>query len=176
VRVGPLLVLGVLSATAALLAACSTGPGPLGDGGSQGTQCTPWREGVPVAMGFYDLENSGTSPVKVQSVSLGSPHGLKITSKAWLMPIYHDIKEGNWHVAGVVFRYPPTKWPEWSHREAARGAVMRPGQDLNLIFAMTRTWTRDGRSDGPVVTYLANGGSYTLQERTGLILAAKNSC
>jgi hypothetical protein len=67
---------------------------------------------------------------------------LKITTKAWLMPIYHDVKEGNWDVAGVAFPYPPTKWPEWSHRQSAIGAVIRPGQDLNLIFGMTRTWAR----------------------------------
>jgi hypothetical protein len=101
---------------------------------------------------------------------------LKITTKAWLMPIYHDVKEGNWDVAGVAFPYPPTKWPEWSHRQSAIGAVIRPGQDLNLIFGMTRTWARDGWSGGPVVTYAGNGGSYTLQEQTGLVLGAKKSC
>jgi hypothetical protein len=30
-------------------------------------------------MGIYDLENSSSSPVTVQSVSLGSPHGLTMT-------------------------------------------------------------------------------------------------
>jgi len=169
-------LLAALSATTALLAACSSSPGPLGDGGSLGEQCVPGPEGRPLTTGLYDLHNTGTSPVTVQSVSLGSPHGLKITTKAWVMPIFHDVKTGNWDVVGVGVPYPPTTWPEWSNREPAIGAVILPGQDLNLVFGMTRTSASDGTSAGPVILYTVNRGTYTLHEQTGLMVAARKSC
>ncbi len=50
----------------ALLAACSSAPGPLGDGGTAGNQCMTFPQGKPVTTGLYDLHNSGTSPVTIK--------------------------------------------------------------------------------------------------------------
>src|SRR4029077_1536967 len=47
------VLLGALSATTALLAACSSSQGPLGNGGTQGQQCFPGRQGQPVTLGLY---------------------------------------------------------------------------------------------------------------------------
>jgi hypothetical protein len=171
-----MLLMATLSATLLLGAACSSTPPPLGDGGTPGEQCVPGVEGNALTTGLYDLHNTGTSPATVVSVSLGSARGLKITSKPWLMPIFHDPKNGNWDVIGVGASYPPATWPEWPRRQSAIGAVIRPGQDLNLVFAMVRTWARAGRSAGPVVVYTADGNTYTLRERTGLMVAAGDSC
>jgi hypothetical protein len=166
-------MLGALSATAALLPACSSSPGPLGTGGTPGQTCMPWRQGQPVTVGLYDLDNSDTSPVTVKSITLPSAHGLTMT-KAWLVPIYHDPKNGNYVVLGVGAAYPPTTAPEWRHREPAVGAVIHPHQDLNIVFGLIRTSARNGRSDGPATTYTAGGSTWTVKEQVSLVVAARS--
>jgi hypothetical protein len=167
-------MLGALLATAALLSACSTGPGPLGNGGDHGQQCVLGRQGQTITMGIYDLENSGSSPVTVQSVSLGSPQGLTMT-KSWLVPIEHV--GGTIDLVGAGWPYPPAfsqpvRWA-WSLRKPAVEAVIRARQDLNLVFGLTRTTARAGRSDGPVIVYTADGNTYTLAENISLVAGPK---
>jgi hypothetical protein len=162
---------------AALLASCSNGGiGPLGGGGTLGQQCILYRAGVPFANGFYDLHNTGTSLVTVTGVTVPSMHGLKVVSKYWLVPIYHDPKNGNWVVIGVGFPWPPiysaAVLSVWAKRKPAVGAVIRPGQDLNLVFAMMRTTQLRASSNGPSITYTAGGSSYTVSEQTSLVVAA----
>jgi hypothetical protein len=117
-------------------------------------------------MGIYGLGvKSGTSPVTVQRVSLGSPHGLAMTT-AWVTPVF-----ANTPLIGAVLSWPPAG-PAWAQRRPAAGAVIKPGQDLNLVFGLTRTTPRSGRSDGPVIVYTADGNTYTLAENTSLIVQA----
>ena len=166
------MLLGALSATAALLAACSSSPGPLGNGGTPGQQCFPGRQGEPVTLGLYTLQNNGTSAATINSVRLPSDaRGLKMT-KAWVVPIYHDPKTGNLELIGVGWPYPPTSQPTWPQRSPAAGAIVKPGQDLNLVFGLIRTTGGNGRSDGPVIVYTVNGSSYTIHEAVSLLLAA----
>lgn len=164
------MLLGALS-TAALLAACCSSPGPLGAGGTDGTQCMGYREGHPVTVGIYDLSNSGTSPVTIQGITLPALHGMTMT-KSWLVPLYHDPKNGNWVDVGAGSPYPPTTSPQWGQQRPAIGGVIKAGQDLTLVFGLTRTSARAGKSDGPAITYTANGASYTVREKTSLIVAA----
>ncbi len=65
-------------------------------------------------MGLYDLDNRGPFPVTLLSLHLDSPYGLTMT-RAWLVPIFHDLKNGNWDLVGVQ-DYPPATWPEWRYR------------------------------------------------------------
>lgn len=168
------LLLGALLATAALLAGCSTGPGPLGDGGlgnTPGSECIPEPVGFQVSDGFFLLTNTGSSPVTVTSVKVTSLHGLAIT-RAWLMPLYkppHGVPSG----IGDEF-YPPTHSPEWPNRQAVPGAVIKPHQALNLFFGLARTTAETGRAGGPTITYTVGGNSYTLQEAWGFVIAAKS--
>jgi hypothetical protein len=169
-------VLGALSATAALLPACSSSTGPLSPG-SPGTQCISYREGSPVTMGLYVLQNTGTATATVQGVSLPSDaHGLKMTS-AWIVPIYHDPKNGNYETVGVGWDYPPpvTSNPQWKQRRPAVGGTVKPGQELNLVFGLIRTGARNGTSGGPVVTYSAGGSSHTMQMAVRMIVSPKCS-
>ena len=157
---------------AALLAACSSsGPGPLGQGGTDAEQCMDYPVGQPVAAGIYDLTNTGDSPVTIQSVTLPDAHGLAVT-KTWLVPIYHDPKTGNWLDVGAGAPFPPTTSPQWVQRRPAIGGVIRPRQDLNLVFGLTRTTAKAGRSPGPVIAYTAGGSSYTVKMKTSLVVAA----
>ncbi len=159
----------------ALLAACSgqDAAGPLGNGGDGGQQCALGGEGQPITIGIYALENKGTSPVTVKSVSLPSLRGLKMT-RAWVTPIYHLT------LIGAPGAYPPTTGhfaaetgPPWAKRKPAAGAVIRPGQSLNLVFGLTRTTSHAGYSAGPVIVYTADGTTYTMQENVSLRVTQK---
>lgn len=139
----------------------------------------PSAQGQPTTVGLYDLRNRGRSPVEVSGITLGSPRGLTMTS-AWLTPIYD--KAGEALLVGVSWPWPPSlsrgegsrsvRWA-WARRKPAAGAIIKPHQDLNLVFGLTRTTARNGYSDGPVIAYSANGNTYTVREATILEVAAK---
>ena len=160
-----------LAATAALLAACSSGPGPLVSAGFAGGECIPGTLYPTVTAGVWLLYNTGTSPVRVTSVTLASSHDLAMTS-SWLLPEYksHDT----WDYVGVQAGYPPIRWRTWPNRQPVPGAVIKPGQDLNLVFGLTRTGSKDGATTGPVITYTANRITYTLQPQMAFVIAAKS--
>jgi hypothetical protein len=44
------------------------------------------------------------------------------------------------------------------------------------VFGLTRTTVKAGRSDGPLISYTADGNSYTVQEQTALEVAPGKSC
>ena len=162
------LMLAALLA-AALLSACSTGPGPLGNAGDgMFTECTPAPPGQTVTMGIWWLHNDGTSPVTIQSIHLDE-HDLRMTMP-WLVPIYHNPKNGQFDEVGAGYPYPPAfnvaaRW-SWARRQPAVGALIRPSKSLNLVFGMTRTSAATGRAGGPVIVYSAGGTTYTLAEKT----------
>jgi hypothetical protein len=91
----------------------------------------------------------------------------------WIVPIYHDPKTGNFLDVGVGGPYPPTTAPEWVYRKPAIGGVIRPHQDLNLVFALTRISAKAATSNGPVIIYTAGGSTWTLREKTSLVVAAR---
>jgi hypothetical protein len=132
--------------------------------------------GQPVTTGIYELTNSGTSAVTIQSVTLPNSDGLAAT-KMWLLPIYHDPKTGNFLNAGAGFPYPPAYSAgvrsAWAQRRPAVGATIKSRQDLNLVFGLTRTTAKTGKSGGPAIAYTAGGSSYTVAEQTTLEIAAK---
>jgi hypothetical protein len=92
---------------------------------------------------------------------------------AWGIPIFHDLKNGTFYLAGFSGPYPPATWPTWSKRRPAIGAVIRPGQDLNIVFGLTRTSARAGRALGPVVDYVSER-PYTLDY--GLVVIISRKC
>lgn len=155
---------------AALLAACSPAPGPLGDGGVPGTECMSYQAGQPVTTGLYDLTNNGTAPVTITAVSLPGRRGMTMT-RPWLVPLWRNPRNGNWLDVGVGGPYPPLSSPTWPQRRLAVGGLIRPHQRLTLVFGLTRMLGATGRSDGPAITYTASGGTWTVRERTSLIVA-----
>ena len=163
-----LLLLGALSAVAALLAGCS-GAGnapPLGSGGGAGVCTLAPQVGKPVIMALFDLKNQGTTPVTVRSVSLPGTHGMAMT-EAWLVPSNTIGPQ-----LGVGGSYPPVTYPLWADRVPAAGAVIRPGQDLQLVFGVLRTTADNGSSDQPMIVYTAGRAAYTLREQGSLAVAA----
>jgi hypothetical protein len=162
-----LLLLGALSAVASLLAGCSglSDPPPLGDGGNGGRACALAPLGKPVDMDMYELNNQGTAPVTVRSVSLPNAHGMAMT-EAWLVPLNTRGPQ-----LGVGEPFPPVTYPLWADRVPAAGAVIQPGQVLQLAFGVFLTTAADGSSDGPMVVYNAGRAIYTLRERFSLAAA-----
>lgn len=121
--------------------------------------------GKPVNMGLFDLNNHGTAPVTVRRVSLPDAHGMAMT-EAWLVPAKTSGPQ-----LGVGTAYPPATYPLWADRVPAVGAVIRPGQNLQLEFGVLRTTAADGSSGGPVVVYTAGRTTYTLREQVSLAVA-----
>jgi len=165
-----LVLLGVLSAAAMLLAsACSSGGGigPLGGPGSPGSECFPAAKNRTVTDGFDALQNGGKIPATVRKVSLTYAHGMTMTTRAWLVPIWHT--QGDYDAIGDGFAYPPVTWGTWKYRRPAIGGVVRPGQTLNLVFGIKRT-ARTGRSGPTSIVYTAGGSTYTLTESTSTVM------
>jgi hypothetical protein len=160
-----LLLVTVLSAVAALLAGCSAGSPPLRAEGAG--VCTPATQaGKPVLMGLWHLDNQGTAPVTVRAVSLPDAHGMAMT-EAWVEPLNITGPQ-----VGVGLAYPPVTYPLWSHRAPAEGAVIRPGQDLQLVFGVLRTTAADGSSAAPMVVYTVGRSTYTLHMEGSMAVAA----
>jgi hypothetical protein len=162
-----LLLLGALSALAAVLAGCGAGdPPPLGSGGSGGRACVPApRIGTPVSMVLFDLDNQGAAPVTVLSVSLPNAHGMAMT-EAWLVQLHPHSAQ-----LGMGGPWPPVTDSLWAARVPAVGGVILPGKVLELAFGMLRTTAADGSSDGPVIVYRAGRTTFTLREGTSLAVA-----
>jgi hypothetical protein len=161
-------LLGALSALAAVLAGCGAGgPPPLGNGGGGGQVCTLAPQvGKPVLMAEWDLDNQGTAPVTVRSVSLPDAHGMAMTG-AWLVPFNTSGPQ-----LGVGAAYPPVTSPLWADRVPVAGAVIRPDQKVQLVFGVFRTRSFDGSSDGPMIVYTAGRASYTLREQLSIAVAS----
>jgi DNA-binding beta-propeller fold protein YncE len=108
-----------------VLAGCSTGPGgpgPLGDGGTQGTLCSQVAKGQVLSDGFDALRNTGDAPATIDSVSLANPHGLRLLT-AYIIPITGRS------LYGVRSGFPPAAALDpgvlWSRRHLAAGATIQ---------------------------------------------------
>jgi len=123
-------------------------------------------------MGIYVLQNPINSPaVTIQSISLRSPHGVRVTGGFWAVPLLPNTP-----MIGTAV-WPPTALPgdqrAWALRERAVGAVIKPGQKMSLVFGLTRTAPGIGGSPGPRIIYTAGGKSYVWWSNWVFAIAAK---
>jgi hypothetical protein len=146
-------MLPLVMTLAAAACAGDPGTGPLGPAGNGGQQCIPAPLGVPRAMGDFTLHNTGTAPVSVNSVTLTDPRGLA-QGKPWLLPVIGEL-------VGTAL-WPP-QGRAWARRIPADGAVLRPGQALNLVLEVRRTRNPSGTSQ-VTIDYAASGTTYSLTE------------
>jgi hypothetical protein len=169
-----LVLLGTL-----LLAGCSA----LGGGstvGSLGTytpdahQCSPMRGATSLIEGSNDLQNAGTDPVVITKVELVHAEGFTLSS-ARLGPIGHQGKHGTL-IMGVQ---PGGAEPafQWMVDESvpALGAVIRPGQDVNLLLFLHAPHS-NGSMMPPRVTYLENGNTRVWNGGETLTTVAGSKC
>jgi hypothetical protein len=92
-------------------------------------------------------------------------------TRAWVVPIWHDPKNGDYDLIGAGWPWPPVSQPAWPQHEPAIGAVIRPGHDLNLVFGLTRTSGSEGHSGGAIVTYTSGGTTYVVDESIAYMVA-----
>jgi hypothetical protein len=128
-----------------------------------GQICTTGGIGKLQAIGPFNLDDFGSQPVTVDSVTLTDNHGLAM-GRPYLAPI---PKDGD--LIGMWY-WPPYGWA-WSHRVPADGAVVKPHQNLNLVFAGWRTTARAGTSN-VTVGYSSGGNSYSLTFSFSIEIAA----
>ena len=112
----------------------------------------------------------------IQSVHLPpGAHGIRKT-EAWLVPNSYDPGT-HVHSQGVAWGFP---WPvtvsivpTWNKRRPAIGAVIRPGETMNVDLGLTRTSAKTARLGGAVIVCTADGSTYTQQENVSIELADK---
>jgi hypothetical protein len=148
------------------IAGCSSVPGSstvgvLGTTPTAGFGCVPMtQQGHPyhwVVDGWDELQNKGNSPATITKVELTGAHGVTLT-KARVAPI---IRHGSGTVlVGVMPGGPDSRdgMTAVAKSQPAVGAVIKPGQTLNLLL-----WLQvpnGGRIGPPQVTYTDDAGSH----------------
>lgn len=106
-------------------------------------------------MGDFVLKNSGQTPVTVDAVTLTDDHGLA-QGKPWLVPVIETQA-----LIGVAY-WPPDR-TAWNRRIAADRAVVKPGEELNLVPEVWRIRNPSGVAN-ITIRYSSSGTSYSLTE------------
>jgi len=126
-----------------------------GQARGSGQQCVSQPPDKRVTMGLFNLKDYGNSSVTVASVTLANVHGLAI-GRAWLAPII------GLETIGVTLNWPPTG-RAWAQRIPADGAVIKPRQELNLVFPVWRT-TSETSTANVAIACTSKGNRYVLTE------------
>jgi hypothetical protein len=165
-----------LTATAALLAACSAAGasssvklgGPLGTMQLQGTVgiCGTQITGLKYVLGWELLRNTDSRPVTITSVKLTHAHNLSLEqARVATIPKGPNLLVGTWHGFHPNFRSSPRIAKEMNTSKPAVRATVPPfsqhGDRENLVLYLQAAPPNGGYS-GPVsVTYKdANGNDH----------------
>lgn len=127
-----------------------------------------------MAAGFWNLDNTGKSSVRITGITLPGTRDLRMVTKAFLVPIAYT--DGEYLQIGDGGRWPPsdgaTARGQWKRRVPLIGATLKPGQQRNLVIGVTWTAGPYGISDGPKITYTSAGQTYTVTEQLTLAISA----
>jgi len=154
-------------ASVVVLAACVGGPsaGPLQVGGDDlVTLCPDPGVSTPRALAAAFVVNTGNDPVEITRVELVDPQAVS-TGAAFAVP----PGDGWYTVAGAI---PPAAGGDpgssqaWSRRQDAVGAVIAPGEEWQIVQAVTVLDDADARFTALRVSYVADGVPYRGQNRT----------
>ena len=171
-----LALIGCVAATAAGCTATVVSGGPLSGGSEQGTECGPVPHGGVLSYGGTALEYSGTGPADVTSVTLASPHDLRLLA-AWVLPV-----TGEASLYGVRAGWPPAPGlpagTGWAQRQPADGARI-PGpastRTVSLLLVVKPSGTV-GTAAGILVSYRAGGQDYQFQTQIQLVVENGGNC
>jgi hypothetical protein len=162
-------------ATASSALSAAAAEGPLGDGGSQATLCSPVARGQVLSDGFDPLMNSGRAPATIEAVSLADPRHLVLLA-AYVIPIAGGF------LYGVHAGYPPAAQLDpgvlWSERQLAAGAsIPHSGPDhlANLLLVVMPT-ASTGSAAGVLIAYRVAGQVYQFQSQVKLIVKSGRPC
>lgn len=142
----------------------------------QGQECyrgaTPGR---PFTIGNSPLDNDGRSPVRIRSITLKYPHGLKLVG-LFLTPKRDGPGVGAWNVYP-----PPQNDPDaaalWRNRIAVEGAIIDPGHQADILAGVSLTGAGDGTAEGFHVVYSADGRNFFYDTRIRFLYGSRRgSC
>jgi hypothetical protein len=124
--------------------------------------------------GFWNIDNTGKSPVTLTGITLPGTRDLRMATKAWLVRIAYS--GGEYMQIGDGGRWPPSDdavaRAQWKQREPLIGAVLKPGQERNLVLGILWTAGHYGISDGPQIRYQSAGQTYVVNEQLTLAISA----
>jgi hypothetical protein len=156
----------VTVATLALLAGCSSATdGPLDIPTSDGATVTLIAESGPRerAIGNIRATNTGDDEVTITRITLVDPSNVRLGHSV-VIPM-----TANGRTLGSGFPVPPTSTDQdydrlaalWATSEPAIGAVVEPGQQVDLVVGLEQVdKSRCASLDATTVTYTAGGRTY----------------
>lgn len=164
-RWGRLPTVALAVTVGSALIACSSGQstapvnsGPLGPPGNPLTECLPGSREHADTEGLQNFTNSGKDTVTIDVIKLAQPLNLELTG-AYVIPGQGLV--GSW----LSFPPPVSQLPrdvDWSAREAAAGARIRPGETADLVLGLRPTSSATGSTSGAEVLYHDGGTHYEL--------------
>jgi hypothetical protein len=170
--------------TVLVLAGCAGGPpgrGPLaGEELSELTQCNPASPDGLYTDGDNSIPNRGTKTAVIDSVSLVSPHAMKLLA-AWVVPVMNGPIYGAWPGRPPNgYHHPPSPGFEWAARQKAVGAQIPPtpgggpgeGGDLNVNLLLLLAVPPHGAAsnDGYEIAYHVGRAHYRFRTLEKLVL------
>lgn len=173
-RVARDLVVAVVGLTLAaiLCSGCTAGHsvadpvegGPIGfgdDTGGSSAECAPIAVGRKIILG--DVLQAKQQPLDLEAVAFRDANGFTVDA-SYAIPV-----DGT---SFAVESYPSSHPEIWDRREAIAGAVVQPGQAMNVVFVVTRTG--ESASAGSIeVEYAAGGQHYVKADTTSFSLKDK---
>ena len=128
----------VLLAVALGLSGCASGdpsdqgPLSLGGVGSSSLECIPAGDGQAITFGVVATNRSASFAAQLVDATLVDARGVEVVD-AVAIPL-----GANSHYAYGAMGYPPapSHGVRWSDRVAIGGEVVRPHEDVNIVFAM----------------------------------------
>ncbi len=168
----PLTVALAVTAAGALIA-CSSAPGtapvnsgPLGPPGNPLTECLPGSPQHADTEGLQTVTNSGKDTVTIDAIKLDEPRNIKLTG-AYVIPGQGLV--GSW----LSFPPPVSQLPsdvDWSAREQAAGARIRPGETADVVLGLRPTSRATGSTPGAEVLYQDGDTHYELLFNLAVII------
>lgn len=141
--------------------------GPLATSGVS-TTCLPLSEDGIATFGLEVLANTGAVAVILSAVSADEASELRV-QEASIVPIVDQT------LVGTQLTFPPVLEPSrWEQRIPAIGAVIQPGESVNLVVGVQRLSGEAGTTDGLDVSYSVGNDSFIRRSENRLEL--RESC
>ena len=158
------------------LAGCASGSGPLQFPESEGSACMP-KSAAGTYWSFGDLlENTSEGTLTIDTVTLVNP--VNFDNEANIILPISTVGSGESAVA--IGDWPLTGVPDevWAARQDAAGAVVEPGEQVNLLTVVGRGEEGpDGYADAVEVRYHdSRGRHFAVTSKTALGVTAGGEC
>lgn len=158
------------------LGGCATGTGPLQFPESEGSACK-MQSAAGTYWSFGDfLENTSDGAVIIDSVTLINPVNLDNDANI-ILPL-PPVGSGKATVGIMGWPLTAASADMWAGKQDAAGAVVRPGEQVNLLTVVGRgEKSPNGYAEAVEVRYHdSRGGRFTVTSKTALGVSAGGEC